>query len=160
MRAAAFLKAKLTEREDLLEWLDTRFATLYDTWVGKEPNQLLDAIRDLFNAGARIITTNYDDLLSRHCHAHRDNCIMIMDNMDDSGTLIYLQMNMIPSPVRGRILLTGRVTTLGNVKDAPALGFPIMSATEAENFLKKLIPPTPVSEQAAHKLVEVFKYLP
>ncbi|RAH69940.1 uncharacterized protein BO66DRAFT_438643 [Aspergillus aculeatinus CBS 121060] len=81
--------------------------------------------------------------------------------MDDSGTLIYLQMNMIPSPVRGRILLTGRVTTLGNVKDAPALGFPIMSATEAENFLKKLIPPTPVSEQAAHKLVEksIQKYM-
>ncbi|PYH81887.1 hypothetical protein BO82DRAFT_402103 [Aspergillus uvarum CBS 121591] len=409
LRAAAFLKAKLTDRGKLVEWLDTRFAKLYDKWVGDRPNRLLDAIRELSDTGARIMTTNYDDLLSRHCHAQsivaaqagemqrffqrsdekkrilhihglwsepagavldgvdysrviqddrlksflqacftsdevvlflgtgsglndpnlgrlldwasdmlhpgpnghfillrdeeenerlflndlrygpeygslppflgtlkreksqnqstaipwqfpevfpfnkrrfvprealqtqieeqlnvmneprvcalqgmggigktemarnvalafkdkchvfwidcrtrtgmdedflaigpalnlgtgfcdfrnikntiasRDDWIMIMDNVDDNETLIHLQMNMIPSPVRGRILLTGRVTTIGNVKDAPALRFPIMSATEAEALLRKLMLSSPVSEQEAHKLVEVLKYLP
>jgi hypothetical protein len=68
LRAAAFLKAKLVDCERLPDWLQHEFGDLYDEHIGNGTNPLLDAIRELFNANARIMTTNYDDLLSRHCN--------------------------------------------------------------------------------------------
>jgi hypothetical protein len=70
LRAASFLKGQLVDRKKLPNWLSEVFGTLYDDCIGKDSdNAMLDAIKDLYNAKARIITTNYDDLLSKHCSA-------------------------------------------------------------------------------------------
>jgi hypothetical protein len=67
VRAASLLKAKLIDCERLPDWLNREFETLYDAYIGMGGNVVLDAIRELYDANARIMTTNYDDLLSQHC---------------------------------------------------------------------------------------------
>ncbi|KAJ6118042.1 hypothetical protein N7471_013919 [Penicillium samsonianum] len=74
LRAAAFLRTKLVNCHRLPDWLELQFSDLYDEYIGQDKengqtkeNAVLDSIRELYKAGARIITTNYDDVLSRHC---------------------------------------------------------------------------------------------
>lgn len=66
VQAASFLKRKLVEAHKLDNWFDLEFEGIYEKCINNDPNPILDAIRDLFNSGARIITTNYDDLLDKH----------------------------------------------------------------------------------------------
>jgi hypothetical protein len=80
LRAAAFLRSKLEDCHRLPDWLGEQFRHLYGNYIGEkdEENAVLDSIKKLHQAGARIITTNYDDFLSRHCKTgtiilHNDN---------------------------------------------------------------------------------------
>ncbi|RDW58657.1 hypothetical protein BP6252_13133 [Coleophoma cylindrospora] len=66
IEVATFLKSKLTEARKLENWFDLEFEGIYEKCINQDPNPILDAIRDLFHNGARIITTNYDDLLDKH----------------------------------------------------------------------------------------------
>ncbi|OKP15168.1 hypothetical protein PENSUB_2210 [Penicillium subrubescens] len=71
LQAAAFLKSKLGEIDDLQRWLDLLFKNLYEDFIGNGPNEVLDSIKMLYDSNKRvqIITTSYDDLISRHCKA-------------------------------------------------------------------------------------------
>ncbi|RDW57813.1 hypothetical protein BP5796_12614 [Coleophoma crateriformis] len=66
IEVATFLKSRLTEARKLENWFDLEFEGIYEKCINQDPNPILDAIRDLFHNGARIITTNYDDLLDKH----------------------------------------------------------------------------------------------
>ena len=66
LRAASFLKRKLVESKKLDNWFDLEFEGIYDKCINRDANPILDAMRELYNSGTRIITTNYDDLLDKH----------------------------------------------------------------------------------------------
>jgi hypothetical protein len=74
--AASFLKRKLTECNKLDNWFDLEFEGIYQKCINHDPNPILDALKDLYLCGARIITTNYDDLLEKHIGADR----IVIDN--------------------------------------------------------------------------------
>jgi hypothetical protein len=69
LRAASFLKSQLKSSRKLANWFDLEFGDIYDKCINHDPNPILDAIKELYNNGARIITTNYDDLLDKHIMA-------------------------------------------------------------------------------------------
>ena len=69
LQAASFLKRKLVASQLLDEWFDAEFDDIYEEFINKESNSILDAIGALYKARARIITTNYDDLLEKHLDA-------------------------------------------------------------------------------------------
>ena len=66
LNAASFLKRKLTEYRQMDNWFDLEFDGIYDENIKQDQNPILDAIRALYQSGARIITTNYDDLVDKH----------------------------------------------------------------------------------------------
>jgi hypothetical protein len=66
LRAASFLKRKLVDSGKLDNWFDLEFEGIYEKCLNHDPNPILDAMRELYLSGARIITTNYDDLLDKH----------------------------------------------------------------------------------------------
>jgi hypothetical protein len=70
IQAASFLKRTLEEANKLDNWLDLEFDGIYKKCIDHDPNPILDSLRDLFNSGARFITTNYDDLLDLHINQH------------------------------------------------------------------------------------------
>ncbi|RAH43063.1 uncharacterized protein BO95DRAFT_445401 [Aspergillus brunneoviolaceus CBS 621.78] len=70
LRAAIFLRAKLKELGRLQAWFKLEFSGLYDKFIGDNPNPMLESIKELNRNHARIMTTNYDDLISRRCDKH------------------------------------------------------------------------------------------
>jgi hypothetical protein len=66
LQAASFLKRKLVDFGQLDNWFDLEFEGIYERCINHDSNPILDAIRELYHSGARIITTNYDDLLDKH----------------------------------------------------------------------------------------------
>ncbi|KAI0108505.1 SIR2-like domain-containing protein [Daldinia grandis] len=63
--AISRLEGLFTKRPDLFAgWLKHQFDSLYDTTVDRN---ILDSLRRLHRHGAMLITTNYDDLLEKHC---------------------------------------------------------------------------------------------
>ncbi|RDW69812.1 hypothetical protein BP6252_08832 [Coleophoma cylindrospora] len=70
LRAASFLKQKLNDSGKLDNWFDLEFEGIYDKCINHDPNPILDAMSELYKSGARIITTNYDDLLEKHIRAN------------------------------------------------------------------------------------------
>lgn len=71
LRAASFLKGKLVDGNRLPDWLKLEFGDLYDKYIGEGENAMLDAIGQLHNQKARIMTTNYDNFLTRRLSAPR-----------------------------------------------------------------------------------------
>ncbi|KKY18135.1 putative tpr domain protein [Phaeomoniella chlamydospora] len=65
-RAASFVRRKLTESKLIVNWFDLEFEEIYERFINHDENPILDAIKELYKCGARIITTNYDDLMDRH----------------------------------------------------------------------------------------------
>ncbi|KAI1743119.1 SIR2-like domain-containing protein [Xylaria scruposa] len=56
----------LTNRIDLrMAWMGARFQNLYKNYVNQL--EILDALKTLHQNGALLFTTNYDDLLEKHC---------------------------------------------------------------------------------------------
>jgi ankyrin repeat protein len=66
--AANILSNQLTRVRQFPTWLDTVFGSLH-TQV-RHP-AILDALKTLHGKGATLLTTNYDDLLERHCGLRR-----------------------------------------------------------------------------------------
>lgn len=59
------LEGLFTKRPDLFAgWLKHQFHSLYDITVDRS---ILDSLRQLHRHGAMLLTTNYDDLLEKHC---------------------------------------------------------------------------------------------
>ncbi|RYP66148.1 hypothetical protein DL769_006092 [Monosporascus sp. CRB-8-3] len=77
--AAHRLQCLLSKRPDLFSgWLKHQFKTLY-TFVDKKA--ILDSLKKLHQNGAMLLTTNYDDLLEKHCNTplldrSDPNCLM------------------------------------------------------------------------------------
>jgi hypothetical protein len=67
IRAATFLKAKLNALQKLQNWLNLEFKSLYHNVIGDGQNAMLDSIKRLHDCDVRIMTTNYDDLISKRC---------------------------------------------------------------------------------------------
>ncbi|KAI1136215.1 SIR2-like domain-containing protein, partial [Hypoxylon sp. FL0543] len=58
----------MKKRTDLYSgWLRHAFDGLYDVCVDQGNMELLDSLRQLQRKGAMLLTTNYDDLLEKHC---------------------------------------------------------------------------------------------
>ncbi|KAI1265513.1 SIR2-like domain-containing protein [Xylariaceae sp. FL1019] len=63
----SLLMTLLRVRSDLESaWLRDQFKNLYKTYVTQ--HAILDSLRTLHQHGAMLFTTNYDDLLERHCN--------------------------------------------------------------------------------------------
>lgn len=62
---AGFVKQKLRKYNSYMNWQAGVFRKLYAT-INHEPNDILDAIGSLHDFGAKLMTTNYDDLLEHH----------------------------------------------------------------------------------------------
>ncbi|KAI1303962.1 SIR2-like domain-containing protein [Xylaria venustula] len=62
-------------------WMRAQFQNLYLDHV--DQHEILDAIRSLQQAGALLFTTNYDDLLERHCNLDP------IDGSDPNGLMAY-----------------------------------------------------------------------
>ncbi|CZR65039.1 uncharacterized protein PAC_14939 [Phialocephala subalpina] len=78
--AASFLTRKLFEARKIDNWYALEFEDVYQECIGHDPNPILDALKELYECGARIITTNYDDLLEKHISAQR----ILIDNTVDA----------------------------------------------------------------------------
>ncbi|KAL2786707.1 hypothetical protein BJX66DRAFT_328418 [Aspergillus keveii] len=61
-RELACYKECLEQRE-----IATEFKSLYHDVIGEGENAMLDSIKRLHDSDVRIMTTNYDDLISRRC---------------------------------------------------------------------------------------------
>lgn len=64
---AGFVKQKLRSFNRYPDWQARVFRKLYETLIDHKPNEILDAIKRLHELGAKLMTTNYDDLLEEHC---------------------------------------------------------------------------------------------
>ncbi|RMZ91828.1 hypothetical protein DV736_g920, partial [Chaetothyriales sp. CBS 134916] len=84
LHAASFLKRKLTESRRLNNWFDLEFEGIYEAHIKHDPNPMLDAIRSLYQGGARIITTNYDDLVDKHIQENA-----ILDDTTPASKLFF-----------------------------------------------------------------------
>ena len=74
--AASILRSQLDHNDLFPTWLESVFGSLYSL---VRNTALLDAIKELHASGVMLLTTNYDDLLERHCdiprigRSNRDN---------------------------------------------------------------------------------------
>src|SRR5271170_549212 len=74
--AASILRSQLDHNDLFPTWLESVFGSLYSL---VRNTALLDAIKELHEHGVMLLTTNYDDLLERHCdiprigRSNRDN---------------------------------------------------------------------------------------
>jgi hypothetical protein len=66
--AANVMKSLAIKKRQFPTWLETVFESLYEEV--REP-AILDALKALNKEGATLLTTNYDDLLEKHCGLHR-----------------------------------------------------------------------------------------
>ena len=69
-RAATLIKDKLTQSRQIDNWFDLEFEAVYDDFINHDKNPILDSIAALYKCGARIVTTNYDDLVDKHIEAN------------------------------------------------------------------------------------------
>ncbi|KAI0012020.1 SIR2-like domain-containing protein [Xylariaceae sp. FL0662B] len=75
--AATRLQEVLSKRPDLYsDWLKHSFKSLY-SYVANPT--ILDSLKRLKENGASLFTTNYDDLIEKHCHMHS------LDRLDTYG---------------------------------------------------------------------------
>ncbi|KAI8966648.1 SIR2-like domain-containing protein [Daldinia sp. FL1419] len=80
------LEELFTKRPDLFAgWLKHQFNTLYDI---TEDRSILDSLRQLHRHGAMLLTTNYDDLLEKHCG------IPPVGRTDTTGLLSYQRKSL------------------------------------------------------------------
>lgn len=68
LRACNYLKEELDQHNQFATWLDAVFGTLHEDVT--QP-QLLHTLGMAHSSGARILTTNYDELLERFCNLQR-----------------------------------------------------------------------------------------
>ena len=74
--AASILRSQLDRNDLFPTWLESLFGSLYSL---VRNTAILEAIKELHDRGAMLLTTNYDDLLERHCdiprigRSNRDN---------------------------------------------------------------------------------------
>jgi NAD-dependent SIR2 family protein deacetylase len=66
--ACSYLKAELDHNKQFPTWLESVFGSLHRDVTHPE---ILEALREFHKRGARLITTNYDDLLERYCNLQR-----------------------------------------------------------------------------------------
>jgi hypothetical protein len=66
LETAAFLRGILTRHHHIHEWFQLEFGKLYDDFIRTHHIPILEALGRLYHLGARIITTNYDDMLDRY----------------------------------------------------------------------------------------------
>jgi NAD-dependent SIR2 family protein deacetylase len=66
--AASILRSQLGHNDLFPTWLESVFGSLYSL---VRNTALLDAIKELHKHGVMLLTTNYDDLLERHCDIPR-----------------------------------------------------------------------------------------
>ncbi|KAI1336541.1 SIR2-like domain-containing protein [Xylariaceae sp. FL0016] len=65
--SARDLKTLLSHRSDSYShWLKSQFENLYTDYATNK--EFLDSLQGLHGAGAKLMTTNYDDLIEKHCH--------------------------------------------------------------------------------------------
>jgi hypothetical protein len=74
--AANILVSQLTRHRQFPTWLESVFGNLYHEV--RHP-AILEVLKALHEKGATLLTTNYDDLLEKHCGLHRIG----RSNMDD-----------------------------------------------------------------------------
>jgi hypothetical protein len=66
--AASILSSELTQHGQLATWLETVFGKL-DREI-RHP-AVLEGLKRLHEKGAKLLTTNYDDVLEKYCDLHR-----------------------------------------------------------------------------------------
>ncbi|KAI3324096.1 SIR2-like domain-containing protein [Xylariaceae sp. AK1471] len=72
----------LANRIDLeTTWMRAQFQNLYKDYV--DQHDILDALKELEHQGAMLLTTNYDDLLEKHCK------LDALDGSDPNGLISY-----------------------------------------------------------------------
>jgi NAD-dependent SIR2 family protein deacetylase len=68
IRACGYLKDELDCHKRFPTWLDSVFGSLHHEVNHPE---VFKALRDFHQRGARLMTTNYDELLEHYCGLHR-----------------------------------------------------------------------------------------
>ena len=68
LRACAYLKDELDVHEQFPTWLESVFGSLHRYVTNPK---VLEVLRRFHQNGAKLMTTNYDDLLERHCNLQR-----------------------------------------------------------------------------------------
>jgi len=68
LRVCGYLKGELDYNRQFPTWLRSVFGSLYEK---VNHSEVLQALRRFHQKGARLMTTNYDDLLERHCGLQR-----------------------------------------------------------------------------------------
>lgn len=128
-------------------WVDCRTKTAMETSfhaIGSELNSSVDNLDVALNRGFLL---NY-----------REDWLLIIDNVDDEEALTYVQNNILSSAVHGRILVTGKLTTLSRIKTP--LEMPLMKVEEAKSLLRKLVPSDLYTDTEAQLLAETLELLP
>ncbi|OQV00177.1 NB-ARC domain-containing protein [Cladophialophora immunda] len=85
LRACGYLKDVLDSNKHFPNWLDSVFGSLH-----QEVNhpEIFEALRKFHERGARLMTTNYDELLEHHCGLHRVRRMILEDvRKYEQGTL-------------------------------------------------------------------------
>jgi hypothetical protein len=83
---------------------------------------------------------------------------MIIDNVDDEDTLLNVRTNVLPSPIRGQVLITGRLAQLSDIKTP--IEIPLMSISESKNLFKSYCLEKYYVDPQAENLVHTLGRLP
>ncbi|KAF3002683.1 hypothetical protein E8E13_009835 [Curvularia kusanoi] len=68
LRACGYLKSELEQHNQYATWLESVFETLHEDVTQPE---ILETLGSAYRNGAKLLTTNYDELLERFCHLQR-----------------------------------------------------------------------------------------
>jgi hypothetical protein len=83
--ACGYLKAELDRYKQFPTWWESVFGTLHSDVTHPE---VLEARRGFYRRGARLMTTNYDELLEHYCNLQRVRCSIPEDiTKYEQGTL-------------------------------------------------------------------------
>src|SRR5947207_4652774 len=68
LRSCGYLKDELDFYKQFSTWLNTVFGSLH---LEVKHTEILEALRQFHQKGAKLMTTNYDELLEHHCNLQR-----------------------------------------------------------------------------------------
>ena len=85
LRACGYLKDELDHNRQFATWLESVFGSLH---LEVRHPEVFEYLREFHRRGARLMTTNYDDLLERYCDLQRIRRSIAEDVMKyEQGTL-------------------------------------------------------------------------
>jgi hypothetical protein len=85
LRACGYLKDELDHNKQFATWLESVFGSLH---LEVRHPEVFEALREFHRRGARLMTTNYDELLERYCDLQRIRRSIAEDVMKyEQGTL-------------------------------------------------------------------------